>query len=103
MDEEDESERACPQARTNASPSPICEKVVYRHGAMLLILRVRVVLVLGGSDHMEDDQDRGDEEIREGVEALEREEEVNGWRDNEHVYMRHALRHLEPFGACEQR
>ena len=50
---------------------------------MLLILRVRMVLVLGGSDHMEDDHDGGDEEIREGVEALEREEEVNGWRDNE--------------------
>ena len=33
---------------------------------------------------MEDDeQDRGDEEMRGGVEALERDEEVNGWRDNE--------------------
>ena len=30
----------------------------------------------------DDDQDRGDEEMREVVEALEREEEVNGWRDN---------------------
>ena len=40
--------------------------------------------MLGGSDHMEDDdQDRGDEEIREGVEALEREEEINEKRDIE--------------------
>ena len=29
----------------------------------------------------DDDQDRGDEEMREDVETLEREEEVNGWRD----------------------
>ena len=35
-----------------------------------------VDLVLGGFDHLEDDdQDRGDEETREGVEALEREED----------------------------
>ena len=40
-------------------------------------------LVLGGFDHMEDDEHgRGDEEIREVVETLEREEEINGWRDN---------------------
>ena len=31
----------------------------------------------------DDDQDRGDEEIRENVEALEREEEVKAKRDNE--------------------
>ena len=31
----------------------------------------------------DDDQDRRDEEIREGVEALEREEEVKEKRDNE--------------------
>ena len=30
----------------------------------------------------DDDEDRGDEEIREGVEALEREEEVSERRDN---------------------
>ena len=41
------------------------------------------VILLGGSDHMEDDdQDRGDEEIRESVEALERKEEVKAKRDN---------------------
>ena len=40
-------------------------------------------LVLGGFDHMEDDdQDRGDEEMREVVETLEREEEVKPRRDN---------------------
>ena len=53
----------------------------------------------------DDDQDRGDEEMREVVEALEREEEVNGWRDNARThddmwmnmfFMRHALQHLEP-------
>ena len=31
----------------------------------------------------DDDQDREDEEIREGVEVLEREEEVKAKRDNE--------------------
>ena len=42
-----------------------------------------VDLVLSGFDHMEDDdQDRGDEENGQKVETLEREEEVNGWRDN---------------------
>ena len=42
------------------------------------------VLVLGGSNHMEDDdQDREGDEMREVVETLEREEEINGWRDNE--------------------
>ena len=42
-----------------------------------------VNLVLGGFDHMEDDdQDRGDEENEQEVETLEREEEVNGWREN---------------------
>ena len=30
----------------------------------------------------DDDQDRGDEETKEGVEALERKEEVKAWRDN---------------------
>ena len=30
----------------------------------------------------DDDQDRGDEEIREGVKALEREEEVKAKRNN---------------------
>ena len=36
-------------------------------------------LVLGGFDHMEDDdQDRRDEENGQKVETLEREEEVNG-------------------------
>ena len=34
--------------------------------------------MLGGSDHMEDDdQDRGDEENEQKVETLGREEEVN--------------------------
>ena len=41
------------------------------------------VILLGGSDHMEDDdQDRGDEENEQKVETLEKEEEINGWRDN---------------------
>ena len=31
----------------------------------------------------DDDLDRGDEEMREVVETLEKEEEVNGWRNNE--------------------
>ena len=40
--------------------------------------------MLGGSDHMEDDdQDREGEENGQKVETLEREEEINGWRDNE--------------------
>ena len=40
-------------------------------------------LVLGGFDHMEDDdQDRGDEENGQKVETLEREEEVKAKRDN---------------------
>ena len=40
--------------------------------------------MLGGSDHMEDDdQARGDEENGQNVETLEREEEVNERRDNE--------------------
>ena len=43
-----------------------------------------VVLVLGGFDTMEDDdQDREDKEMREVVATHEREEEVNEWRDNE--------------------
>ena len=41
------------------------------------------VLVLGDSDHMEDDdQDGGDEENGQKVETLEREEEVKARRDN---------------------
>ena len=60
-----------------------CERILYRHRAILLILSVRRDSVLGGFDHMEDDdQDKGDEEIREGVEALEREKEINGRRAN---------------------
>ena len=57
---------------------------MYRHRAMLLILWIIAgVILLGGFDHMEDDdQERGYEEMREVVEALEREEKVNGWRDN---------------------
>ena len=40
--------------------------------------------MLGGSDHMEDDdQDRGDEEIGQDVGTLEREKEVKAKRDNE--------------------
>ena len=40
-----------------------CERVVYRHRAILSFSVCAEVLVLGGSDHMEDDdQDRGDEE-----------------------------------------
>ena len=31
----------------------------------------------------DDDQDRGDEENGQKVETLEREEEINVWRDNE--------------------
>ena len=42
------------------------------------------VILLGGSEHMEDDdQDRGDEENGQKVETLEREEEVNERRNNE--------------------
>ena len=32
---------------------------------------------------MEDEQKKGGEEIGQDVETLEREEEINGWRDNE--------------------
>ena len=32
---------------------------------------------------MEDEQDKGGEEIREVVETLGRVEEINGWRNNE--------------------
>ena len=43
-----------------------------------------LVLMLGGSDHMEDDdQDGGDEENGQNVETLEGEEDVNERRDNE--------------------
>ena len=38
--------------------------------------------MLGGSDQLEDEQGKGGEEIREGVETLEREEEVKARRDN---------------------
>ena len=57
---------------------------MYRYRAILLILQVRRVLVLCGSDHMEDEQNKGGEEIGQDVETLEREreEEINGWRDN---------------------
>ena len=42
--------------------------------------------MLGGSDHMEDDnQDREDEENGQDVETLEREEEVKAKRDNERL------------------
>ena len=62
----------------------------------------------------DDDQDRKSEEMREVVEALEREreEEVKQGettnaqtRDDTWMtmfFMRHTLRHLEPCGACEQ-
>ena len=62
--------------------------------------------MLGSSDHMEDDdQDKGDEEIRECVEALERERErkrskhgetTHGQTHDDNVFVRHALQHLEP-------
>ena len=40
-------------------------------------------LEVGGSDHMEDDdQDKRDEEMREVVEALETEEDVKAKRDD---------------------
>ena len=58
----------------------ICESVVYSHRAILLILRVPGVLVLGGSDHMEVEHNKGGEEIRQ--DGFEREEEFNGWKDN---------------------
>ena len=32
---------------------------------------------------MEDEQNKGGEELGQDVETLEREEEINGWRDNE--------------------
>ena len=48
-----------------------------------LILRVRRGLVIDGSDHIEDEQNKGGEEIGQDVETLEREEEINGWRDKE--------------------
>ena len=36
-----------------------CERVVYRHGAILLIVREWSGFILGGFDHMEvDEQDR---------------------------------------------
>ena len=44
--------------------------------------------MLGGSDHMEDDdQDRGDEEIRQEVQTHEKEEEVKARRDNKRTDM----------------
>ena len=62
----------------------LCERVVYRHGEILLILRVRMGFSTCDSDLMEDDdQDREGEENGEVLEALEREEEINGCRDNE--------------------
>ena len=40
--------------------------------------------MLDGSDHMEDhEQNRESEEIGQDVETLEREEEIDGWGDNE--------------------
>ena len=60
-----------------------CERVLYRHRAILLILRVR-----RGSctrrfrPHGDDDRDRGDEENGQKVETLEREEEVKARGDN---------------------
>ena len=46
-------------------------------------LRANSCITVCGFDHMEDDdQDRGDEENGQKVGTLEREEEVNGWRDN---------------------
>ena len=69
-------------ARLGAS-WPHCERVLYHHRAILLILRVHRDLLLGGSDHMEDEQNKRGEEIGQDVETLEREEEINGWRDNE--------------------
>ena len=35
---------------------------------------------------MEDEQNKGGEEIGQDVETLEREEEFNGWRDNAQSY-----------------
>ena len=62
----------------------ICESVLYRHRAILLILRVRIGLVLGGFDHVEDDdQDRADEENEQEVSLLEKEEQVKAKRNNE--------------------
>ena len=62
------------------------------------------VILLGGSDHMEDGQDKGSEEIRESVEALAREEEVKTRDDMwmSALVCRHVVRHLEPCGACER-
>ena len=37
---------------------------------------------------MEDEQNKGGEEIGQDVETLERVEEVNGWRDNAHSQTR---------------
>ena len=61
-----------------------CERVVYRHGQYSSFFGCATVTLLGGFDHVEDDdQDRGGEEITKCVEALEREEEVKARRDNE--------------------
>ena len=60
-----------------------CERVVYRHGTILLILRVRrgsLCSAVPTTRRM--NRMKGGEEIREAVEALEREEEVKAWRDN---------------------
>ena len=71
------------QRSTGSTTAQNCERVLYRHRAILLILRVHRDSLLGSSDHMEDDeQNREGEEIGQDVETLEREEEFNGWRDN---------------------
>ena len=47
-----------------------------RHGAILLIFRVRIDFLLGGLDHMfVEVQDREQVEVRDKVEARETEEE----------------------------
>ena len=52
--------------------------MAYRQGAILLIVRE-----CSGSDHMEDEQNERSERTGQDVKTLEREEEINGWRDNE--------------------
>ena len=81
---------------------------MYRHGAILSFCVCAVVLVLGGFDHMEeDDQDREDVENGQRVETHERERkrskqgEITNAQTHDDMWMnmffiRHALRHLEP-------
>ena len=67
-----------------------CERVVCRHRAILLILRVHGIYYSAGSDHTGDDeQKREGEELGQDVEAFEREEEFK-WVERQRT-VRHVM------------